>query len=42
MKGENAMVSVATWTNQEYSFAVDAQESPMSSEDVSKLIEGVR
>ncbi len=41
MKGEKGMVSVATWMDQEYSFAIDAQDSPMSSEEVSTLIESV-
>lgn len=41
MKGEKGMVSVATWMDQDYSFAIDAQDSPMSSEEVSTLIESV-
>ena len=38
MKGENGMVSVAIWTDGGYTYAVDAQDVPMSSDTIGSLI----
>ena len=38
MKGDNGMVSVAVWTNGGYTYAIDAQDVPMSSDNIGSLI----
>ena len=42
MKGENSLVSVATWTDGDHAYAVEAQTNPISSDAMSKLIAGIR
>jgi hypothetical protein len=42
MKGENGTVSVATWTDGGYTYAVDAQAIPMTGSAMSALIVGVQ
>ena len=42
MKGENGMVSVAIWTDGGYTYAVDAQDVPMSSDTIGALIGNVQ
>ena len=38
MKGDNGMVSLATWTDGGYTFAIDAQDVPMDSDTIGTLI----
>ena len=42
MKGENGMVSVAIWTDGGYTYAVDTQDVPMSSDTIGALIGNVQ
>jgi hypothetical protein len=42
MKGENGMVSVATWTEDGSTYAVEAQDIPMSTDAMSAIIEKVQ
>ena len=42
MKGENGMVSVAIWTDGGYTYAVDTQDVPMSSDTIGSLIGNVQ
>lgn len=41
MKGEGGMVSVAVWTDGGYTYAVDTQSVPMSSEAITQLIASI-
>ena len=38
MKGDNGIVSLATWTDGGYTYAVDTQDVPMSSDIIGSLI----
>lgn len=42
MKGENGMVSVATWTDGGNTYAIDAQDVPMTADTISALIGSVQ
>ncbi len=42
MKGENGTVSIAVWTNGGYTYAVDAQDIPLTQSAMSTLIAGVQ
>ena len=42
MKGEKGMVSVATWADGGYTFAVEAQDIPMTTDAISALIETIQ
>jgi len=42
MKGEKGMVSVATWADGGYAFAVDAQDIPMTADAMSALVKEVQ
>jgi len=42
MKGEKGMVSVATWADGDSTFAVDAQDMPMTTDAMSAMIEKIQ
>ena len=42
MKGENGMVSLATWTDGGYTYAIDAQDVPMNGDTIEALIGNVQ
>lgn len=41
VKGENGTVSVATWTDNGFTFAMGVQNIPMTNSEITTLIEGV-